>query len=72
LRTRPTPSERAQISGQDAESYILYKKAKGGLSTAFNIGAGDPAPDPQECPQNLPLSIMNMWGWDPVYCRPLG
>ncbi|MDT5014422.1 MAG: hypothetical protein QOD39_582 [Mycobacterium sp.] len=68
LRTRPNPSERAQVSGQDAGSYILYKKIKGGLWTAFNIGAGDP--DPQECPQNLPLSIMNMWGWDPLYCRP--
>jgi hypothetical protein len=68
-KLRPSPtSEQAQVSVQDAGSYTLYKKIKGGLWTAFNIGAGDP--DPQQCPQNLPLSIMTMWGWDPLYCRP--
>jgi hypothetical protein len=68
-KLRPSPiSERAQVSVQDAGSYTLYKKIKGGSWTAFNIGAGDP--DPQQCPQNLPLSIMTMWGWDPLYCWP--
>ena len=38
LKMGPNPSERAQISGQDAGSYILYKKIKGGEWTAFNIG----------------------------------
>lgn len=63
-------SERAQVSVQDAGSYTLFKKIKGGLWTAFNDGAG--GGEGHGCPQALPASILTMWGWDPQYCRPLG
>jgi hypothetical protein len=62
-------SERAQVSVQDAGSYTLFKKIKGGLWTAFNDGLGRAGGG---CPQALPASILTMWGWDPQYCRPLG
>jgi hypothetical protein len=69
LKPSPT-SERAQVSVQDAGSYTLFKKIKGGLWTAFNDGAG--GEEGHGCPQALPASILNMWGWNPQYCRPLG
>jgi hypothetical protein len=62
-------SERAQVSVQDAGSYTLFKKIKGGLWTAFNDGLGR---EGSGCPQELPASILTMWGWNPQYCRPLG
>jgi hypothetical protein len=67
---KPSPnSERAQVSLQDAGAYTLFKKIKGGLWTAFNDGA---AGEGHGCPQNLPASIIAMWGWDPQYCVPRG
>lgn len=69
-RLVPSPnSERAQVSAQDAGSYTLFKKIKGGLWTAFNDGVGGA---PKGCPQALPASILNMWGWDPQWCGPQG
>jgi hypothetical protein len=68
LRASPS-SERAQVAGQDAGSYTLFKKIKGGLWTAFNDGA---AGDPRGCPQALPASIVTMWGWSPEWCGPQG
>jgi hypothetical protein len=61
-------SERAQVSVQDAGSYTLFKKIKGGEWTAFNDGTGDG--EPRACPQALPASIMAMWNWDQQYCLP--
>jgi hypothetical protein len=63
-------SSRAQVSVQDAGSYTLFKKIKGGLWTAFNDGGG--GEEGHGCPQALPASILAMWGWNPQYCRPMG
>jgi hypothetical protein len=65
----PSPtSERAQVSVQDAGSYTLYKKIKGGLWTAFNDGVG--GEEGHGCPQDLPASILTMWQWNPQWCGP--
>jgi hypothetical protein len=61
-------SERAQVSVQDAGSYTLFKKIKGGLWAPFNDGLG--GEEGHGCPQALPASILAMWQWDPQYCRP--
>jgi hypothetical protein len=61
-------SERAQVSVQDAGSYTLFKKIKGGLWTPFNDGlGGEPG---HGCPQALPASILAMWQWNPQTCHP--
>jgi hypothetical protein len=60
-------SERAQVSVQDAGSYTLFKKIKGGLWTPFNDGLGG---EGGGCPQALPATILAMWNWHPQYCRP--
>jgi hypothetical protein len=66
----PSPtSERAQVSVQDAGSYTLFKKIKGGLWTVFNDGVGR---EGGGCPQDLPTSILTMWQWNPQWCRPQG
>jgi hypothetical protein len=64
----PSPtSERAQVSVQDAGSYTLFRKIKGGLWTAFNDGAGR---ERGGCPQDVPAAVLAMWNWDPQQCRP--
>jgi hypothetical protein len=64
----PSPaSQRAQVSVQDAGSYTLYRKIKGGLWTAFNDGVGR---DHGGCPQDVPAAVLAMWNWDPQQCRP--
>jgi hypothetical protein len=65
LKPSPT-SSRAQVSVQDAGSYTLFKKIKGGLWTAFSDGARRDA----GCPQDVPAPILAMWQWDPQKCRP--
>ncbi|MDT5298470.1 MAG: hypothetical protein QOG79_1712 [Mycobacterium sp.] len=67
--TPSATSEQAQVSVQDAGSYTLFKKIKGGLWTAFNDGLG---PEGAGCPQALPATILTMWDWNPQWCRPTG
>jgi hypothetical protein len=67
--TPSATSEQAQVSVQDAGSYTLFKKIKGGLWTAFNDGLG---PEGAGCPQALPATILTLWDWNPQWCRPTG
>jgi hypothetical protein len=63
------PPSQAEISAQDAGSYLIFSQPKGGAWKAYaagNTGQGTP------CPVTVPAPVLAVWGWPAAGCRPSG
>lgn len=61
-------STAAGVSVQDAGSYDLFERAKGGRWRVFEVGAAGPGGG--SCPVEVPTAVAQRWGWPGPTCRP--
>jgi hypothetical protein len=65
----PSPSSlRAQVSGQDDGSYLLFRRPAGTAWTAEDVGLAGIGGT--KCPTSVPASVLVVWHWAARSCRP--
>jgi hypothetical protein len=63
------PPTQAEISSQDAGSYLVFSMPQGGAWKAYL--AGNTGPN-TPCPVTIPAGVLKVWGWAAGSCRPAG
>jgi hypothetical protein len=59
------------VATQDQNAYLLFTQASGAAAwTVYGVGLSFPGLGGAPCPVEVPIAVLQVWGWAPGTCRP--